>query len=29
MGELICPTIKFDAIISDDYQFVYLVGGKT
>ncbi|CAD8160570.1 unnamed protein product [Paramecium octaurelia] len=29
MGELICPIVKSDAIVSDDYQFVYLVGGKT
>lgn len=29
MGELPQPTIKFDAIVSDDYQYVYLVGGKT
>jgi hypothetical protein len=29
MGEFPNPTVKFDAIVSDDYQFVYLVGGKT
>ena len=28
MGELKIPVIKFDAIVSKDFQYVYVVGGK-